>query len=156
MIFGVESLDKWDRRFMAMADFVATWSKDPSKKVGAIVVSPDLRLLSTGFNGFPRGVADTAERLQDKELKRKLSVHAEVNAMDNADRSVRGWLMYITEAPCMPCACSIIQRGIDRVLCRRPFPVSRWHEEQVAASDILLEAGVRVSWIKHEPMPEEM
>ena len=62
-------LSKWDERFIELARLVAAWSKDPSTKVGAVIVRPDRTVASVGFNGFARGVDDTEERLNDRALK---------------------------------------------------------------------------------------
>tara|TARA_R110000851_G_scaffold104499_1_gene222203 strand:- start:360 stop:611 length:252 start_codon:yes stop_codon:yes gene_type:complete len=73
---------KWMKRFMDMAVHVSEWSKDPSRKIGAVIVDPNTRqILSLGYNGFPQGIEDDA-RLNDKAVKRKLVVHAEMNATD--------------------------------------------------------------------------
>lgn len=112
----IESLDKWDRRFLDLALHVAEWSKDPSTKVGSVIVAPDRRIMSLGYNGFPRGVADTDERLNDRETKYKFVAHAERNALDNTDQSIRGCTMYVTLQPCPECVKSIIQKGIKRVI----------------------------------------
>ena len=78
--------DKWHSHFLRMALLCAQMSKDPNTQVGAVIVGPDREVRSTGFNGLPRGVADTAERLHDRETKLKLIVHAEMNAVLNAAR----------------------------------------------------------------------
>ena len=75
-------LNKWDQRFIDLAMHIADWSKDPSTKVGAVVVDPSTRrVVSTGFNGFPVGVEDTADRLENREIKYEMVVHAEQNAL---------------------------------------------------------------------------
>ena len=61
--------EKWDRRFIDLALHISEWSKDPSTKVGCVVVGEDREIRSTGFNGFPRGIEDSMERLEDRELK---------------------------------------------------------------------------------------
>ena len=73
-------LKKWDLRFLEMARNAASWSKDPSTKVGAIIVDDDKRVISVGYNGFPKGVRDD-ERLDDRQEKYKIIVHAERNAL---------------------------------------------------------------------------
>ena len=60
--------EKWDQRFIELAQHISGWSKDPSTKVGCIVVGEDREIRSTGFNGFPRGIADDSERLEDLSL----------------------------------------------------------------------------------------
>ena len=60
---------KWDLRFLELANHISSWSKDPSTKVGCIIVGADREIRSTGFNGFPRGIDDSEERLTDREEK---------------------------------------------------------------------------------------
>lgn len=108
--------EKWDRRFLSLASEVSSWSQDPSTKVGSVIATEDYRILSLGFNGFPRGVKDTADRYSDKSIKLKLVCHAERNALDNAHFDVTGATIYSTLFPCNECAKSIIQRGIKRVV----------------------------------------
>src|SRR6185436_10597230 len=78
--------DRWDRHFLQLCVDHARMSKDPSTRVGAVLVGPELVILASGFNGFPRGVKDTEERLNDRELKTRLVVHAEMNAVLAAAR----------------------------------------------------------------------
>jgi dCMP deaminase len=132
---------KWDGRFMAVAETVATWSKDPSAKVGALLVAPDGRMTSWGFNGFPRGVSDDG-RLQVKSSRLALTVHAEMNALLNCPVDPVGWTLYVTKHPCLECAKAIIQKGIERVVC--PDPAGSWSDEQTEARDLLREAGATV------------
>jgi len=142
---------KWDIRFLRLAyREVAQWSKDPDEKVGCVVVSPDRRQVTFGYNGFPIGVADSRERLDDKETKNQLSVHAELNAILNARRDLTGWTLYVTKAPCVDCAIAIIQAGITRVVCSGIDPSSRWASNQQEARKILMEAGVSGSDILRE------
>ena len=81
-----EGTTRWDRHFIEMAVLCAGMSKDPRTRVGAVIIGPDREVRSTGFNGFPRGISDTYERLHDKTEKLRLVVHAEVNAILNAAR----------------------------------------------------------------------
>ena len=67
---------KWDTRFLSLAEHISSWSKDPSTKVGAAIIGPYRDIISLGYNGFPRGVEDTPERLENRELKYKMIVHA--------------------------------------------------------------------------------
>ena len=75
---------RWGDRYLHLAKEISTWSKDPSTKVGAVVIGDNGEVLSQGFNGFPRGIKDTSPRLKDREKKYKLVVHAEMNAIYNA------------------------------------------------------------------------
>ena len=77
----VKMSSKWDVRFLELADHISSWSKDPSTKVGCIIVGADREIRSTGFNGFPRGIDDSEERLTDREEKYPLICHAEENAI---------------------------------------------------------------------------
>jgi len=109
-------MSKWDRRFLDLADHVSQWSKDPSTKVGAVIVDEKKRVVSVGYNGFPRGVVDDEERYYDRATKLLFVAHAERNALDNAPLMVEGCTMYVPLLPCSECAKSIIQKGIARVV----------------------------------------
>ena len=136
-------IDKWDKRFYGEAlREIATWSKDPDVKVGAIIVSEDHRRFSKGFNGFARGIADTDERLNDKIQKNELMIHAELNAIFNATENLTGWTLYTTRAPCINCANAIIQVGIKRVVGPDINHGSSWMKNQFKAKKLLLEAKV--------------
>jgi len=111
----------WQRRFLELAKSVAAWSKDPSRQVGAVIVNPDTRtILSLGYNGFPRNIEDTPTRLNDRDIKYKYVVHAEMNAIYNASftgTSLRGAHMFIYGLPiCNECAKAVIQVGIERIV----------------------------------------
>lgn len=118
-------------------------SKDPSTKVGCVIVRPDKTACSWGTNGFPQGVADTAERLGDRPTKLELTIHAEINAFLFAPERVAGYTMYTTFAPCIRCAAAIVQAKIARVV----FPPSdnpRWIDEQERSIALFHEAGIEV------------
>jgi dCMP deaminase len=113
-------MSKWADRFLALAEHIAEWSYDPSTKVGAVIVDKKHRVLSMGYNGFPRGVRDLSRRYADKETKHLYVCHAERNALDNAPMSVEGCTMYVALLPCNECAKSIIQNGISKVITYKP------------------------------------
>src|SRR5438128_7350751 len=106
----------WDIRFLEMAKTIAAYSKDPSSKVGAVIVDSRKRIVSLGFNGFARGVRDDAERYQNREIKYELVIHAEINAILFAKQDVTGYTVYSTHYPCPRCAAVICQAGIGRVV----------------------------------------
>ena len=140
--------EKWDARFLELAAHISGWSKDPSTKVGCIVVGTDREIRSTGFNGFPRGIADDAERLENREFKYPLICHAEENAIMHAARvgvSLRECTAYVTWPPCTRCARSLIQAGIVEVVypanCEVP---ERWRKDFDMSSSMMNEAGVKV------------
>ena len=144
MIIEYNKLDKWDQRFLDLASHVADWSKDPSTKVGSVVVASDRRIMSLGYNGFPRGVEDTHERLNDRETKYKYVAHAERNALDNTDQGVRGCAMYVTLQPCPECVKSIIQRGITKVVYKYNAERENLSQFLQYSLTMLEEAGVEV------------
>lgn len=147
---------KWDKRFARLAkNEVALWSKDPDEKVGCVIVSPDRRRMTMGYNGFPKGIADTDERLKNKELKNLFSVHAELNAILNSRTDLTDWTLYVTKAPCTNCAWAIIQAGISRVVMEFIKKESRWCENQTEAMRCLQEAGVAVCGLDFDNLEED-
>ena len=104
---------KWDIRYLQLAEEVASWSKDPSTKIGAVAVGSKGQVLAQGFNGFPRGMEDKLQYYEDRETKYKYVVHAEMNVIYNATYngvSLDGATLYVTGLPvCSDCAKGIIQ-----------------------------------------------
>ena len=136
---------KWDRRFLEMAALLASWSKDPSTQCGALIVSPDKIVRSMGYNGFPKGVKDTKERLEDRPTKYRYMVHAELNAIISAGRQAEGCSLYVYPfSPCSDCAKAIVQAGIIEVVCPvAPSDLrSRWSDSMDAAKCIFEEAEI--------------
>lgn len=132
----------WDKRFLELASHVASWSKDPSTKVGAVIVRPDKTVASIGFNGLPRGVEDSETRLHDRTLKYPMTVHAEVNAILHAREPLHGYTIYVAPLnPCSNCAAAIIQSGIKRVMAMAEIN-PRWEESNALAQTMFEEAGV--------------
>ena len=91
-------MNKWDERFMKLAEHVASWSKDPSTKVGAVIVDEQHRIVSLGSNGFPKGIADDT-RLDDRAKKYEIVVHAEINAILFANKPVGNCTLYVYPLP---------------------------------------------------------
>jgi dCMP deaminase len=141
--------EKWDTRFLKSAEFVAQMSKDPSTKVGALIADGK-RIVSVGYNGFPMGVHDTEERLTDRDLKYKMVVHAEVNAILFAKRCVDGLTLYTWPfQPCSSCAGIVINSGIKTVVA--PFSDNpRWVENFAISQQMFREAGVELVLLNHE------
>lgn len=147
----MEHSHKWERRFLELAEHISTWSRDPSTKVGAVIVDAERRVLGMGYNGLPRGVLDTVERLTNRELKYPMTIHAEVNAIHNARGDVRGSTIYVHPLPtCARCAGQIIQAGITRVVCRPPVSdgTRPWSDEFNLSLQMYEEAGVSVSLLQ--------
>ena len=140
--------EKWDKRFLALALHISGWSKDPSTKVGCVVVGEDREIRSTGFNGFPRGIDDSFERLNDRNQKYPMICHAEENAIMHAARiglSLKGAIAYVTWPPCSRCARSLIQAGVKEVIYPEKIEIpERWAEDFDIATGMMKEAGVHV------------
>ena len=138
--------EKWDRRFIDLALHISDWSKDPSTKVGCVVVGSDREIRSTGFNGFPRGIEDSMERLEDREMKYPLICHAEENAIMHAARigiSLKDCVAYVTWPPCTRCARSLIQAGVVEVVFPKDIEIpDRWVEDFERSLSMMNEAGV--------------
>jgi dCMP deaminase len=129
---------------MDLARLVASWSKDPSTQVGAVIVDQDKRIVSTGFNGFPCGVNDAEV---DRETKLLRTIHAEENALLFARRNVVGMVVYVTRPPCARCAAKLVQAGITRVVYQLPPVdfVERWGPEMREAQAMFHEVGTVVT-----------
>jgi len=137
--------EKWHVRFIKLAHEVAEWSKDPSTKVGCVLVK-NKRVISTGYNGFPKNISDSFDRLMDREQKYEMTVHAEINAITTAALhgvSTEEATAYITFNPCSRCAAVLINAGIDSVYVSTANEIpTRWLQSFILASKMLAEAGV--------------
>lgn len=153
-------------KFMAVAEAMMKMSKDPSTQVGAVALSEDLAVLATGYNGFPRGVVDSEERLNDRPTKYAITVHSEGNIVAQAARngiSLKGATIVVTSLfPCSNCSALMIQAGIKRIITTK-VDNERWAESNRLAEEILAEAGVEVvvvakdsdgNWVKASDLPE--
>jgi dCMP deaminase len=144
---------KWDSRFMKLAREISTWSRDPSTKIGAVIVNDERRILATGYNGFPRGIEDTEERLNDREQKYPLIVHGEMNALMNAlysGVSVKDTTLYVWGLPvCSECTKNVIQSGIKRVVITYPeHAPEKWRTQwNNMSKPMYQEAGVSITYI---------
>lgn len=150
----VKMSSKWDVRFLELANHISSWSKDPSTKVGCVVVGADREIRSTGFNGFPRGIEDSEERLADRGQKYPLICHAEENAIMHAARvgvSLKDCTAYVTWPPCTRCARSLIQAGIVEVVFTRTTDIpERWIEDFERSTGMMKEAGINVRNVELE------
>lgn len=143
-----DSLDTHRKRMRIAREMALAFSKDPSTKVGAIVVSDKGKILAEGWNGFPKGIADTEERLHDREQKYKLVVHAEMNCIYNASYTgscLDGGDLYVYGLPvCSQCSLGVIQSGIRRVFMCYPDDMGeKWRESFVETARNFDEAGVQ-------------
>lgn len=148
----------WQHRFLDLARHVSLWSKDPSTKVGAVIVDHQKRVVGIGYNGFPRGVSDSTERYNERAVKYKLIVHAEVNAILNATKSVERCELFLWPLmSCSVCIGHVIQSGITHI----HFPehklyspyrdvADRWRDDTQFSINLAHEAHINIHQFKWE------
>ena len=149
-------MEKWDKRFMEVADLqVAQWSKDRSAKVGVVIVKDGV-ILTTGYNGFPRGCNDDLDERHERPEKYQWVIHAETNGIINAARQGVSTLdadMYVNWYVCDRCAGNIVNAGIKRLYCDKE---PDWNDPMsekfgfLRARQILKEGGVEVIFLDYE------
>ena len=134
----------WHFWFLGLARYVSTASKDPSTQCGAVIVNDQRRIVSVGYNGLPRQVADLPERLNIRCIKYKMIVHAECNAIIFAQTELKHCTLYNWPMiPCSHCAGMIIQSGISR--CVAPTNSNpRWQEDIHISKQMFKEANVEL------------
>jgi dCMP deaminase len=141
---------KWELRYLEMAKLVSTWSKDPSTKVGSVIVDSDNTVISVGFNGLPRRIQDTDQRLNNRDIKLKMIIHAEINAIITAKRPLNGATIYTYPfMSCSQCAGLIIQSGICRHISYKTNN-ERWKDSFDLALDMFDEARVIVNLLEEQ------
>lgn len=164
LVFSDVKANKWDRNFLELAEKVASWSKDRSTHVGAVIVGSRRRVLSLGYNGFPRGVDDTIEALHERPEKYFWAEHGERNAIYNATESLEGATIYVSawksewcpkganggNLPiCMDCARAIVQVGIKRVVTWAPtFESPQWNDHISRTPELFRSAGVALVGVR--------
>lgn len=141
--------NKWHELFFSIADVAATKSKDPSSGVGCVLVDRLNRVVSLGYNGFPRGANDSPELYNDRARKLRRVVHAEANAIVTAAAkgiSVEGSTAYVTKPPCSYCAGLLINAGVSKVNFRIPSDdfMDRWREDITESLSLFSESGIFV------------
>jgi dCMP deaminase len=144
--------DWWDRYFLGIAESVAKASKDPSTQTGAVIVDTKHRIVSTGYNGFPPGVADDS-RLRDRAKKYPRIVHGEVAAVVGAQRSLTGCTLYTWPLfGCTPCAAVMLAAGIRRAVAPEipEHLKERWESDLSRSIAMWLETGARVTLLGGE------
>lgn len=140
-------------KYLPEAVTASSHSKDPRTKVGAAIVDHRGVVRTTGWNGFPRGVDDDPSRYADREIKLKLVVHAEANAIANAAAvgvPLEGCGLVVTKFPCHECAKLIIQSGIKKVAAPTPDDDGLWAGSAVIAHQMFQEAGVEVEYLEEK------
>lgn len=142
-----ETADKWDKRYFGLARRISYWSKDPKAKVGAVLLDRRGWPIALGYNGFPAGIEDDIEKLEDGKLKNQMIVHAEQNALLCARSGARKGTLYVFgKRVCPRCAVLIDQAGVKRVLGIQPDPKanpdSDTHKSGVISLTMFDEAGI--------------
>ena len=147
----------WDQHYLGVALNAARYSKDPATRVGAVIVSPRRRVWGAGYNRFPTSIKETPERMNDRDVKLSLVIHAELNAVFDAQRSDRtafGCTLYLActddsgdvwgGPPCTRCTVHLIEAGIAEIV-SHPIKAtpSKWHADLAVARELLAEAGVK-------------
>ena len=138
----------WDEYFMGVAKLSAMRSKDPNTQVGACIVSPDNKILSMGYNGFPIGCSDDdfpwSREGEPLENKYFYSTHSELNAILNyRGGSLENCKIYVTLFPCNECAKAIIQCGIKEIV----YSCDKYKDTPsvIASKKMLMAAGVKMT-----------
>lgn len=151
MPIETKNISHWHHRFLSLAAFVAQWSKDPSTKVGAVITDPLNRVISLGFNGFPRGFQDTQDRLLNRDLKNACILHAERNAILFAQRSLDDCILYTWPmAPCPACASMVVQSGIQSVYTLHDPRRYNCRYDPTLRDEIFFEGGVSLFLVPPE------
>lgn len=133
--------------FLKEAELIASRSKDPSTKTGAVIVRPDRTILSKGYNGFPMKLKDSEADYADREIKYEKIIHCEMNAVLNARERVEGCILYTWPfLSCPRCAVHMIQAGIACVVAPKcpEDKLERWEELLKRSKKYFREAGVRI------------
>lgn len=148
-IMDIIDMNTKDIKYFELAKHISEWSKDPSTKIGAVIIGDHGQVLSQGYNGFPRGIEDTVERWNNRESKYKYVVHAEMNAIYNAGLNgarLEGSTLYVFGLPtCSECAKGVIQTGIKRVVMESDEHLpERWKESMDLTKSMFEEAGIEV------------
>jgi dCMP deaminase len=140
-------LSKWDLRFLDLAEHISHWSKDPTTQVGCVIADENHVVIGMGFNGFPQGSPDKREVLMDRAKKRLRTIHAEMNALHFATKSVEGATIYTTHHPCAACTANLLQHKPKEIVIpksnKAPLGLD-WEESLNEARSMLEEHGVEV------------
>lgn len=104
---------KWVERFSQQAQLLASWSKDPTTQVGAVIVNDRNQILSQGYNGLPMDARD--DMLDDRDSKNRRTLHAEDNCILNANSPLEGSSIIITHPPCESCLSKLSQKGVKAI-----------------------------------------
>ena len=151
----IKFTNKWQKRFLDMAEGIGNWSKDRSTKVGCVIVDDNRVILATGYNGFPRGINDDVDERHDRPAKYQWTEHAERNAIYSAARNgikLDGSTMFVPWLPCIDCMRGIVQSGIKTVVTKKlddgDAKAVRWAESHKFSLALIEESDVELIWFK--------
>jgi len=139
--------DSWNLKYIELAKKFASWSKDPSVKVGAVAIGSKGQVLSQGYNGFPKQFNDSLDIYKTSELKKKYIIHAEMNCIYHATLngiSLEGSTLFVYGLEvCHECAKGIIQVGIKEVVTYSPNqPKDKWLESFKTSEELLAKSNI--------------
>lgn len=140
---------QWDEHWLKIAEITSQLSKDPSTKVGAVVVTPDNRQCSLGYNGFAAGIEETPEIWNDRPVKYEMVIHGEINAILNCPFPTKGCTVYVTHQPCHRCMPHLRNAGIERVVYAQEYP-------RLQHRDIWLKTAMLFKEVKHVPLQQHV
>lgn len=139
-----DKFNSWDIYFLQQCFQIARKSKDPSTKVGALIVRPNHTVASQGFNGFPMSMNDDSSLYEDRTTKYARIIHGEMNALIFSREPVVGYTLYTSPfMPCERCALHLIQAGIRRFVFPEPTPqqLERWSSAFQTSFEYMAEAN---------------
>ncbi len=148
-----EKRESWDEFYLGMAKYIASRSKDPSTKTGAVIVRSDRSVCSVGFNGFPQKMPDLPELYSNRDEKYSRIIHCEVNAADFAREALHGYTLYTWPfMSCDRCFVQMVQRGIVRFVAPQATPeqLTRWGDAFVRVRTYAQEMGVELVELPYE------
>lgn len=141
-----------DKYYLSLAKLISEGSSDPSTKVGCVLVGQDGVLLATGYNRFPTKVAQTEDRMNNREEKYRFVIHAEKVAIFNSSFDLRGATAYVTHAPCSHCQAAFAEVGIKKVVTGQLLQSwqDRFPDSYRVAEEIREECGIEFMEINYD------
>lgn len=135
----------WKEYYMSIAETVSQKSKDPSTKVGCVIISEDNKPISFGYNGFVAG-CDESFMTFEKPMKYYLTIHAEMNALISAQRSLKGSTVYVTHLSCENCMKHLIQAGVKKIVYKYSNTAGNYFDSEVcdALRRLIKASGIEV------------
>lgn len=133
----------FDDLFIRILDIVKLRSKDPRTQVGCVLVSPDYRSITLGWNAMPSKIQETDERWNNRDIKHQLVIHAEESAILNARKDLTGWHVYISFPPCPSCTRLLIHAKVGQIIYKGDHPNNTKYNYDDSFA-LLKEAGISI------------